>query len=400
MRQKTVGSITFIVSLVLFFFMTNSLVLWYVFHQMGFDSDFRFADGAHVKSDVLDLYMEYVAGQGGYKIAVIGDSVVQGAGVADRGQTITAYLQDELCGSYLKSARVFNFGLPGGRPADLYLTVKKLHEAGAVQMVVVNISYPFFSAEMTKTPLLYFKVWAPGLSAEEQQELKVPASFAQVQAPQTVPAGTGDVPDIENDIQKTISRYWAVYRFRQELNRYLFGGQPAAQGKAYLDLVLHGITPDTAQPAGEPLPEEPLSEKDKPENRYKVWFSFPWSDKDREHLKNVFNVTEEDNVNFKYYRKLCRYLAENNIQAVIFMSPVNHSLLQHYGLIDYSSYADNTGLIEQVADGSGIMLLNYQEAVSPDLFHDSMHMLDGGNALTAGLLCRDLQPLIEGAAVQ
>lgn len=402
MRQQTVGSITFIVSLVLFFFMSNSLGLWYVFHQMGFDSSFRFEDGSHVKSDVLDLYVEYVAGQGGYKIAVIGDSVVQGAGVAEREQTISAHLQDELRGSYLKSANVYNFGLPGGRPADLYMTVKKLHEAGAVQMVVINISYPFFSVEMTRTPLLYFKVWSPGLTEEEKKELKVPAAVAAMPPLQTTAAGT-DIAgsDIEKEIQKFISSHWSVYRFRQELNRYLYGGQPPVRGKVYLDLALNGITPPVEQPAGEPEEEEePLSEKDKPENRYKVWHSFPWSDQDRAHLKNVFNITEKDNVNFRYYRELCRYLEENGIPAAIFMSPVNHGLLQQYKLLDYGSYRDNTGIIGQVAGGSGIIFLNYQEAVSPDLFHDSMHMLDGGNAVTAGLLCRDLRPLIEGAGVR
>ncbi|MEG3072244.1 MAG: hypothetical protein RQM92_16595 [Candidatus Syntrophopropionicum ammoniitolerans] len=54
------------------------------------------------------------------------------------------------------------------------MMVKELHEAGAAQMIIVNISYPFFSYEMTKTPLLYFKVWSPGLSVIEKEELKVP----------------------------------------------------------------------------------------------------------------------------------------------------------------------------------------------------------------------------------
>lgn len=401
MRQQTVGSITFIVSLVLFFFITNSLALWYVFHQMGFDSSFRFEDGAHVKSDVLDLYVECVAGQGGYKIAVVGDSVVQGAGVAGREQTITAHLQDELRGSYLRPARVFNFGLPGGRPADLYMTVKKLHEAGAVQMVVVNISYPFFSYEMTKTPLLYFKVWGPGLSEEEKKELKVPSGLTPPPLTETTTAAA-DVAgsDVEKEIQKFISSHWSVYRFRQELNRYLFGGQPSVRGKVYLDLALNGITPGITQPTEETQQEEPLSDKDRPENKYKVWYNFPWSSQDRDHLKNVFNISEKDNVNFKYYRELCRYLKENNIPAVIFMSPVNHGLLRQYKLLDYDSYSYNTGIIKQIAEDSGIMFLNYQEAVSPDLFHDSMHMLDGGNAITAGLLCRDLRPLVEGAGVR
>ncbi len=414
LRQKTEGSIVFLVSLVLFFFISNSLALWYVFHQMGFDQNFRFEDGAHVKSDILDLYVEYVAGQGGYKIAVVGDSVVQGAGVAERGQTITAYLQDELRGGYLKKARVFNFGLPGGRPADLYMTVKKLHEAGAAQMVVVNISYPFFSYEMTKTPLLYFKVWSPGLSENEKKELKVPAGVSPPPLAQTADVGAAGAlgpqtapgeaepadSDLEKDIQKTISRYWAVYRFRQELNRYLFGGPPAVRARAYLDLVLHGVALDAAQPAEEFPEEEPLSEKDKPENKYKIWTGFPWSDADRQHLKNVFNISEKDNVNFKYYRLLCRYLAENDIPAVIFLSPVNHGLMRQYGLLDYGSYSANTADIKQVADDSGILFLDYQDAVPPDLFHDSLHLLDGGNALTAGLLRRDLGPLIGGAGSQ
>jgi hypothetical protein len=400
MPKKTAGSIVFIVSLAVFFFISNSLAYSYVFHQMGYDEGFRFEDGAHVRSDVLDQYVDYVASQGGYKIAVIGDSVVQGAGVAGREQTITTYLQDELQGSYLRSARVFNFGLPGGRPADLYMTVKKLHEAKAVQLVVVNISYPFFSAEMTRSPLLYFKVWAPGLTAAERAELKVPAGFPAEQPAQTVSAEAGAAPGFEKSIQNTISRYWSVYRFRQELNRYLFGGQPTVRGKVYLDLALSGRMPVLEQPA-EPVLEEaaegPLSEKDKPENKYKVWDSFPWSVQDKEHLKKVFNITETDNVNFKYYRELCRYLAGSDLTAVVFMSPVNHGLLQQYQLLDYDSYAVNTDSIAQVAGGYGIKFLNYQEAVPADLFHDSMHMTDEGNAAVAKLLNRDLRPVIEGA---
>jgi len=57
-----------------------------------------------------------------------------------------------------------------------------------------------------------------------------------------------------------------------------------------------------AEPVLEEVEAGPLSEKDKPENKYKVWDSFPWSDQDKDHLKKVFNITEIDNVNFKYYR--------------------------------------------------------------------------------------------------
>jgi len=396
MRQQAVGGIAFLVSLALFFFISNLLAGWYVYHQMGFDNDFRFEDGAQVKGEVLDLYVEYITEQKGYKIAVIGDSVVQGAGVPERNQTITAHLQEQLRGSYLPGARVFNLGLPGGRPADLFMTIKKLHEAGAVQLVIINISYPFFSDEMAKTPLLYFKVWSPFLTEEEKKELKVPAIKQAEQKAQDRPEESGGNTETEKFFQEKAASYWYVYRFRQELNRFLFGGQPAVMAREYFDLAFKGVTPAQEQPAAPDEDEvEPLSEKDKPENKYKVWHSFPWSKGDLEHLAKVFNANDK-NLNYKYYRELCRYLEGNKIPAVIFMSPVNHDLLKQYQLINYDSYRDNTVLIGQVAGNSNIKFLDYQESVSPKLFHDSMHMLDAGNSTMAGLLSRDLQPLIQG----
>jgi len=393
-RQQTIGRITFLVSLVFFFILSNLLAEGYVYHQMGFDSNFRFEDGSHVKSDVLDLYVDYAARQKGNKIAVIGDSVIQGAGVPGRDQTITAHLQEELRGSFLPEARVFNFGFPGGRPADLFMAVKQLHQAGAVQLFVINISYPFFSEEMAKDPLLYFKVWCPQLTEEQKKELKVPSEVPANQSVKTDSTEATGSSAVEIFLQKKVAEYWSVYRFRQEINRFLFGGQPAVKSKEYFNHTLHGSMPEAEQL--EDPDQEPLSDKDRPENKYNVWTSFAWSDGDREHLKKVFNVTGKDNVDFKYYRELCRYLEENKIPAVIFMSPVNHVLLQRYQLLDVNAYKKNTAVIAQLARQRGITFLNYQEAISPDLFHDSLHMLDDGNAATAKLLSKDLQPYLQG----
>lgn len=399
MREQIAGRITFLLSLVLFLLITNHLAGWYVFHQMGYDSNFRFENGAHVKGEVLDLYVEYAAWERGYKIAVIGDSVVQGANVPEREQTITAHLEQELRGSYLPEARVFNFGFPGGRPADLLMTAKKLHEAGAVDLLVFNISYPFFSEEIAKEPLLYFKVWRPYLTPEQIVELKVPpATTAEKKPVEVVPesqeSSKGEGPEYEKSLQEFVSRHWMVYRFRQELNRYIFGGRPAALAVEYVDAALGVKSPEAAVP-DEVLDElEPLSEKDKPENKYKVWHSFPWGERDLQHLERVYNVTGTDNLNFKYYRELCRYLQENKIPAVIFLSPINHALLRQYNLLDYGAYRDNTAAIEQAARQSGLVIFNYQDSVHPDLFHDSLHLLDGGNAAAARLLSADLQPVI------
>lgn len=395
MRQQTAGRIAFLISLAFFLIASNFLARWYVYHRLGFDSDFRFEVGSQVKSDVLDLYTDYASRQKGYKIAVVGDSVIQGAGVATRDQTITAHLQEDLRGSYLPEARVFNFGFPGARPADLYMAVKRLHEAGAAQLFVINISYPFFSDEMAKDPLLYFKVWRPMLTEEQKKELKVPPETPAEGAVQTGSADNAGGSPAETFFEKKVAEYWSVYRFRQELNRFIFGGQPAAKLKECFDLAFYGKAPQAEE---QPAPdEEPLPEKDRPENRYNVWTSFPWSDRDREHLQQVFNVTGRDNVDYKYYRELCGYLRQNKIPAVIFMSPVNHALLQRYQLLDYNAYRKNTAAIEQVARQGGVPFFNYQDAIPPDLFHDSLHLLDGGNAVAAELLSKDLQPYLQGA---
>lgn len=292
MREQNAGRIAFLLSLLFFLIASNFLAEWYVYHRMGFDSRFRFEDGAQVKREVLDLYTGYVARQKGYKIAVIGDSVVQGAGVAGREQTITAHLEEELRGSYLPEARVFNFGFPGGRPADLYMAVKQLHRAGAVQLFVINISYPFFSDEMARDPLLYFKVWRSQLTDGQIKELKVPP-----EKPEERPAGADAGEAVagspaEKFLQKKVAASWAVYRFRQEINRCLFGGPPAVKGKEYFDLALKGRLPAAEAGAAAPEPgqavdqaQEPLPEKDRPENKYRVWHSFDWSRRDLEHLK-------------------------------------------------------------------------------------------------------------------
>ncbi|MCG9967941.1 hypothetical protein L9W92_07710 [Pelotomaculum terephthalicicum JT] len=394
MRRQTAGRIAFLASLVFFLVLSNYIGEWYVYHQMGFDSNFRFENGAHVKSDTLDLYTDYMARQKGCKIAVIGDSVVQGAGVPEGEQTITAHLEEELRGSYLPEARVFNCGFPGGRPADLYMAVKSLHEAGAVQFFMINISYPFFSDEMAKDPLLYFKVWFYQLTDEQKKELNIPAEMPPDQPVKTDSAEAAGGSAVETLLQKKISEYWSVYRFRQELNRFLFGGRPAAKGREYYDLAFKGIMPEAEEPAEQE--QEPFSEKDKPENKYNVWTSFPWSEEDKAHLKKVFDVTGKDNVDFKYYRELCRYLEENEIPAVIFLSPVNHALLQRYQLLDYDAYEKNTGIIAQAALQRDIAFFNYQDAIPQELFHDSLHMLDGGNAAMAELLSRDLRPYLQG----
>lgn len=59
----------------------------------------------------------------------------------------------------------------------------------------------------------------------EKEELKVPAGFTSAQgAEASLQQGAEDSEDAGDNVEKTVSRYWAVYRFRQEINRYLFGG--------------------------------------------------------------------------------------------------------------------------------------------------------------------------------
>jgi len=81
--------------------------------------------------DTVELWIDQIKKADGYKIVLLGDSVIHGDAVESSFETLSAYVARELRESMPgRDARVFNLGLAGAAPAEAYLLLDALEGAG------------------------------------------------------------------------------------------------------------------------------------------------------------------------------------------------------------------------------------------------------------------------------
>lgn len=81
--------------------------------------------------DTVELWIDQIKKADGYKIILLGDSVIHGDAVESSFETLPAYVARELRESMPgRDARVFNLGLAGAGPAEAYLLLDALEGQG------------------------------------------------------------------------------------------------------------------------------------------------------------------------------------------------------------------------------------------------------------------------------
>lgn len=392
-----------------------------------FTSFYRFPET--LTANQFERQLQSIKEADGIRVAFIGDSTVRGAAVPENSQTIPAYLQ-QLINSDSELSRlgikVFNFGIAGAREADKYAVLKTLADYQVVDLLVMNISYPFFSDEILKTKVLFPKAYPDLFSPEEKAELGLtgqtgwgasppPAAGEENDEPAGGVAGApAGGPSLEDLLTQKLMG-WQLYKYREEVNRYLFGETPAVAGKKLLDRVLapgrtagHEETgktgADTAPAAengngpetGGTLDGVELAAKDRPENLYKVYDQFPWEDPEIDHLKKVFRVREidEDNIGFRYLKKSVELADTREIPALYYLTPVNFALLHRYQVLDEADWQADTGKLLDFFRSRKALCLDLQDKIDDQCFHDSLHMVVSGNRKTAELILAELKPVL------
>jgi|GEM_PF-2787707 len=440
---------------VLVMFIVLAAVDWWVGRVFAappaFESFFRF--GETLQANEFERQVNSMETAKGIRVAFIGDSTVRGAGVPEGGQTIPAYLQ-KMINSDPKLGRrgikVFNFGIAGARDADKYGTLKTLADRRAMDMVVMNVTYPFFSQEILKTRVLFPKVYLNAFTAEEKRELgltsAVPASAAdpkngtaaEAKAGESGKRSTGDTgggsanpvgiaakpAGGEGGPEEFITgklAAWKLYRYRQEVNQYLFGDSPARSGAGILARVLgkeltaggpaaspgtgaarapKGQVTGRAGPGDEGAASLPgtgsqvLAAKDRPENLYKVYDQFEWREPEIEHLRKVYHVEgiDETNIGYSYLEKSVDLIRKRQIPSAFYLSPVNFVLLDRFGAVDDQSWRANTRKLQELFQTRQLPCYDLQQAVGDRYFHDSLHLIDKGNQEVAAILFEKLKP--------
>lgn len=379
-----------------------------------FESFYRFS--GELKAGEFDRQIKSIEGEPGFRVAFLGDSVVRGTSVAESSQTIPAYLQKEINSDpdlRAKGVKVFNFGIAGARDADKYGVLKTLLDKNAVDLVVMNVSYPFYSEEILQIPVQFPHIYYNAFSPQEKEELGI----ADLEAPAGTEIGQGTAgeagqpadptPDqvvadsgLERAVTERVLSAWKVYRYRNELNQYLFGGHPVKTGQKALERLLGkklaGPEVELGPPdvAGVALDMNNLAAKDRPENMYKPYDQFEWEEREVEHLRKVYNVgpLDENNVGYRYLKKTLDLAQERDVPVVLFFTPINTQLLDRFQVLDRDDWQSGAGQLQQLFSSRGIECHDLQNSVEARFFHDSLHLVDEGNEQVARALYQRIKP--------
>ena len=335
------------------------------------EDNFKFGD--KVDRTVLEGFIYHIKKSDGYKIVFIGDSVVAGATVKNRANTIPANFKELANKAFPQNKiRVYNLAMPGNRQSDIYFTFKKLYRSRAADLIITNVNYAFYSDEML------------GDKTIARSDL-----FRDVMDKDSAGVLGLEYSVIEGTIRNEIVQRWNVYRLREELSFYLFGMNPREivtsirPGKWNLK----EINPVLTAPAnGEDDPD--LSWKDK----------MPFPDDQVEHWVQVFNVgkLDEQNRGFWFLKKMGEDIKKNKINVAAFFTPVNTGMVKELNLMKYGEhYGYNMELMKKELEEADIPVFDYTDSVDTGKFHDLFHMGPNGNKQVAEMLFQDVKSIIE-----
>lgn len=330
----------------------------------------RFAqpEGQRLPADdeaTMGLWIDQVKKSDGYKVVILGDSVIHGLAVENSSETLPAHIGRELreC-LHGKEVRVFNLGLAGAAPAEVYFLVNALEGAG-VNLIIYNINLGWFAPKenvLDHRSLLQFK---GGLSDLDLENLGI-----EPEKPTTTP--------VEEWLSGQLFSHWKLYRYRVLLNYWLFG-KPIREK-------LEAAKTDPRQLL--PLDEDKLPEA--------LEMRAPWQEKNwdgkldpADGRVGTLNLAD-DNKQWLFYRMMLDLIKSKAIPTVFFITPRNYELLDRYDMVDRTAYAKNLSAIVDAAKSHGIPVLDYDSALPSEYFSDMVHPLPEGNKLLARKLVRDL----------
>jgi len=335
-----------------------------------FENNFRF--GEMVDKIVLDAFIYHIKKQDGYKIVFIGDSVIAGATVKNDSDTIPAFFKELASHKFAgKNIRVYNLGMPGNRPSDIYFTLKKLYMSKAADLIIMNINYAFYSDELLN-----------------EKTIARPDNFADItEYDSTVKLGL-KIPFIENWIKNNVLNRWALYNSREELSFYLFGNNPREELTSF-DLAKFKTNKEN------PLYSPRVNLNNNPDKNWQQNKPFP--DKKLKHWEKALNIKEMNNSNISYWflQKTISLIKQNNTKTVAFFTPINKDLVKEYNLItDIGLYNSNHKIMKTDLSASGIRFFDYTDSIKTDYFCELFHMCAPGNEQLAFAILKDVKNII------
>ena len=178
-----------------------------------------------------------------------------------------------------------------------------------------------------------------------------------------------------------LSRYWLLWRERDALDRRLFGGKPQdlLGGRVAVASTLTTLPDDAAGDVAGSVAFDKL-------DSVKRMFALA-----RYAETSSFRIAPDDS-DMRFLELLTAMLRSRGKKAVFFISPLNRSVIEQYGLIDPAQYAANVAILRRITENAGFPFLDYN--TGPDIlpardFADISHTTDEGGRAVGALLYRD-----------
>jgi len=295
---------------------------------------------------VLDASLDALRRADGLRVALLGDSVVYGRALEERGDWRGGELGRQL-GTRL-DATVVNLAMEGALPTDQERLVEHVLAAG-VDLVVLDVSLRSFSADFAEGTLS--REWlamAPGA---------------------VVDGGPGVGGEVEGGLARLVHRVWALPRYRAWLQARYIDGAPKDAVKRARDAANDWLL-------GTPLP----SEDDALEAELTLMLK----------AKGRYATVELDgHPQLAALERLVRRLAETGTPTILFYATESPAMLPQ--LVDEARHREQLAALEgrlRDAGGESVAWLGFEDGLPASHFIDHVHRTEDGLAALADRVAR------------
>jgi len=291
----------------------------------------------HFSSLYFERYVDRFRNERRPLVVVLGDSVLWGYGVSAPESAV-----DRLRRRFPQAA-FLNLAYESATPADYDFLLRYLLRNGIRPRVVLldvnTLAFNPFAPSYAKLNRPLERDARPLLESFDRDRITLPADLTQ--------------PTAEQKFDAFMQQHWALYGYRADIHQLFFRDSDFAtalwnKGEARL-------------------------RRDTATEKHPKYFG-------------LYDLTplSLDNISYAYCTHLFALLKAEHIPTVAFLPPVNHAVVGEY--ISAPAYGENLHRLQMLGSGYGIVVGDFDQLLSSDLFIDNAHASIIGNRRLADVL--------------
>ena len=280
------------------------------------------------------------------RVITVGDSIINGGGVGSGEDTIANYLQKNLNGANLQNYHVYNLGLSGAAPADVYFVLKALDlKPQDIVVYDLNLNHYFVTQKLV----------FPQITAElsEKHHYRQPLyDYLGIEKDK-----------LEDRLQLFVTDYWKLYAYR-------------------------GLVKEMYEEKVKGVKKLSMAE----EVNLNPWTMTDWTERTKGGSKRGHAGYAADDPAMVFTRYLVQETRQHGANILMFGIPMNQEMVKMYDMVDWEGYNAGMKHLQEDVEKEGARYVDYSQLVPSPFFTDSLHPMAKGNEIIAQQLVKDLRP--------